>query len=157
MELHNLSYAKGAIHKSKRIGRGQGSGKGGTSTRGNNGQQARAGYQQKRAHEGGQMPLQRRVPKFGFTNIFRREYTPVNLDTIQKLADEKNINSFEIATFIENGLVSKKDLVKILGRGELKTKVNVKAHAFSASAKTSIEAKGGKAEVLIKQKSQTNI
>ena len=152
MELHNLSYAKGSIHKSKRIGRGQGSGKGGTSTRGNNGQQARAGYQQKRAHEGGQMPLQRRVPKFGFVNIFRKEYTPVNLDTIQKLAEEKNITSFDISTFVENGLVSKKDMIKILGRGELKSKVDVKAHAFSASAKTAIEAKGGKAEMIVARK-----
>lgn len=148
MELHNLKPAKGSVRKNRRVGRGQGSGKGGTSTRGNKGQQSRTGYQQKRAHEGGQMPFQRRVPKFGFHNLFRKEFSPVNLDTIQKIADEKKISSFDLSTFVENGLVSKRDLVKILGRGELKSKVEVKAHAFSASAKSAIEAQGGKVEIV---------
>ncbi|MEK6616156.1 MAG: 50S ribosomal protein L15 [Bacteroidota bacterium] len=144
MELHNLSPARGAVRgKSKRVGRGQGSGRGGTSTRGHKGQQSVSGYNQRRGHEGGQMPLQRRLPKFGFTNIFRIEYQGINIDTLQMLSEEKQIKSFNIETFISNGLISKNKLVKILGRGELKEKLDVQAHAFSASAKAAIEGKGG--------------
>lgn len=149
MELHNLKPARGAVRgKNKRIGRGQGSGRGGTSTRGHKGQQSNSGYNRRRAHEGGQMPLQRRVPKFGFTNIFRTAYHGINIDVLQRLADEKKIKSFDIETFISNGLISKNKLVKILGRGELKEKLEVKAHAFSASAKSAIESKGGKIEII---------
>lgn len=149
MELHSLKPAKGSIKsKTKRIGRGQGSGKGGTSTRGHKGQQSNSGYSRKRAHEGGQMPFQRRIPKFGFHNPFRREFYGINLDTLQRLSEEKNLKSIDIETFINNGLVSKNKLVKILGRGELKVKLEVKAHAFSATAKASIESAGGKTEVV---------
>lgn len=151
MELHSLKPAGGSVKgKNKRIGRGQGSGKGGTSTRGHKGQQSNSGYNQRRAHEGGQMPLQRRLPKFGFHNLFRREFHGINIDILQKLADEKKIKSFDIETFIANGLISKNKNVKILGRGELKTKLEVKAHAFSASAKSAIESAGGKTEVVKK-------
>lgn len=149
MELHTLKPARGAVKgKSKRIGRGQGSGRGGTSTRGHKGQQSNSGYNKRRAHEGGQMPLQRRLPKFGFHNLFRKEFHGINIDTLQRLADEKKIKSFDIATFIDNGLISKNKRVKILGKGELKIKLDVQAHAFSASAKSAIEAKGGKAEIV---------
>ncbi len=149
MELHNLKPARGSVKgKTRRLGRGQGSGKGGTSTKGHKGQQSDSGYNKRRGHEGGQMPLQRRLPKFGFHNLFRREFHGINLETLQRLADEKKISSFEIETYIKNGLVSKNKLVKILGKGELKAKVDVKAHAFSASAKSAIEGKGGKAEVV---------
>ena len=149
MELHNLKPARGSVKgKNKRVGRGQGSGKGGTSTKGHKGQQSNSGYNRRRAHEGGQMPLQRRLPKFGFHNLFRREFHGINIDTLQKLSDEKKIKSFDIETFIANGLISKNKRVKILGRGELKTKLDVKAHAFSATAKSSIEAAGGKTEIV---------
>jgi len=149
MELHNLKPARGSIKgKNKRIGRGQGSGRGGTSTRGHKGQQSNSGYNRRRAHEGGQMPLQRRLPKFGFTNIFRREYQGININRLQKIADEKKIKSFDIATFISLGLISKSERVKILGYGEIKVKLDIKAHAFSASAKSAIEAIGGKTEVV---------
>lgn len=149
MELHKLKPAKGSIKgKNKRVGRGQGSGRGGTSTHGHKGQQSDSGYNMRRGHEGGQMPLQRRLPKFGFTNLFRKEYHGINLHTLQRLVDEKKINSFDIETYIANGLVSKSQRVKILGSGELKSKVDVKAHAFSVTAKTSIEAKGGKTEIV---------
>lgn len=149
MELHNLKPAKGSIKgKNKRVGRGQGSGRGGTSTHGHKGQQSDSGYNTKRAHEGGQMPLQRRLPKFGFTNIFRRDFQGVNIETLQRLADEKKIKTFDIATFLTHGLITKSERVKILGRGELKAKLDVKAHAFSASAKTAIEATGGKTEIV---------
>lgn len=149
MELHSLKPAKGSVKgKSKRIGRGQGSGKGGTSTRGHKGQQSNSGYSRKRAHEGGQMPFQRRIPKFGFHNPFRKEYYGINLDTLQKLSEAHNLTAIDIETFINNGLVSKNKLVKILGRGELKVKLDVKAHAFSATAKASIESAGGKTEVV---------
>lgn len=149
MQLHNLKPAKGSIKgKNKRVGRGQGSGRGGTSTHGHKGQQSDSGYNMRRGHEGGQMPLQRRLPKFGFTNLFRKEFHGINLHTLQRLADEKKISSFDIETYIANGLVSKSQRVKILGSGELKSKVDVKAHAFSATAKTSIEAKGGKTEIV---------
>lgn len=149
MELHNLKPAKGSIKgKTRRVGRGQGSGRGGTSGKGHKGQQSDSGFNNRRGHEGGQMPLQRRLPKFGFHNLFRREFHGINLDTLQRLADEKKITSFELATFVANGLVSKNKLVKILGKGELTAKLDVKAHAFSASAKSAIEGKGGKAEVV---------
>jgi large subunit ribosomal protein L15 len=149
MELHNLSPVKGSVKgKRKRIGRGQGSGKGGTSTRGTKGQKSVSGYNRRPTHEGGQMPLQKRIPKFGFHNIFRKEYHGINLDTLSNLSEQKQIKTFDIQTFIDNGLISKNKLVKILGRGELKTKIDVKAHAFSASAKAAIEAKGGKAEIV---------
>lgn len=149
MELHSLKPARGAVRgKSKRVGRGQGSGRGGTSTRGNKGQQSVSGYNKKRGHEGGQMPLQRRLPKFGFHNLFRIAYHGINIDTLQMLAEEKKIKSFDIDTFISNGLISKNILVKILGRGKLKAALEVKAHAFSASAKSAIEASGGKTEIV---------
>src|SRR5262249_32128630 len=138
MELHNLKPAKGAVKKDKRIGRGAGSGHGGTSTRGHKGAQSRSGYSRKAGFEGGQMPLQRRLPKFGFKNINRVEYTGINLDKLQQLADN-HITEFNHNVFVQNGLASKKDRVKILGRGELKAKVSVTAHAFSASAKDAIE------------------
>src|SRR6185503_13352208 len=127
MELHNLKPAKGSVKgKNKRVGRGQGSGRGGTSTHGHKGQQSNSGYNRRRAHEGGQMPLQRRLPKFGFTNIFRREYQGINIDTLQKLADEKKVKSFDIATFVSLGLMRKNERVKILGNGEVKAKLDVK-------------------------------
>ena len=144
MELHNLKPAKGSIKSSKRIGRGEGSKKGGTSTRGHNGQKSRSGYSKKIGFEGGQQPLQRRVPKFGFTNPNRVEYNGVNLDTLQVLVDNKKLKS-KVAQkeLIDNGLVQKNDLVKILGRGDLKVKLDITAHAFSASAKAAIEKAGG--------------
>jgi len=145
MDLSNLKPAKGSTKTSKRIGRGQGSGKGGTSTKGNKGAQARAGYSRKPAFEGGQMPLIRRIPKFGFTNFNRVEYSGINVDTLQKLAEEKNLTAIDIKTLIDNGLASKNDRIKILGRGELKLKLDVTAHAFSATAIKIIEAQGGTA------------
>jgi large subunit ribosomal protein L15 len=146
MQLNNLKPAKGSVKTGKRIGRGEGSGKGGTSTRGHNGQQSRSGYSRKIGFEGGQMPLQRRVPKFGFTNINRKEYQGVNLDTLQQLVDDKKIkDTVSLAILMENGLVGKNDLVKILGRGELKAKLNISVHKFTASAKTAIEKAGGEA------------
>ena len=148
MSLNNLQPAKGSIKHSKRIGRGAGSGKGGTATRGNKGAKARSGYHQKVGFEGGQMPLYRRVPKFGFKNINRVEYVGINLDMLNSIAEAKNITEFTFETFRENGLVSAKDRIKILGRGELNKSITVSAHAFSASAKQAIEAKGGVATVI---------
>ena len=148
MNLHNLKPAEGSTKKRKRIGRGTGSGHGGTSTRGHKGAQSRSGYSSKKGFEGGQMPLQRRLPKFGFNNIFRVEYSGINLDTIQALADKKKLSAIDFQSMVDNGLASKNDRIKILGRGELKGKLDVKAHAFSASAKAAIEAKGGTAEVI---------
>ncbi|MDL2227988.1 50S ribosomal protein L15 [Bacteroidales bacterium OttesenSCG-928-K03] len=145
MDLSNLKPAKGSVKKSKRIGRGQGSGKGGTSTRGHKGAKSRSGYSRKVGFEGGQMPLHRRLPKFGFKNINRIEYVGINLDTIQQLVEKTNITDLDQAFFVNNGLVSKKDLIKILGRGELKTKVNIKANAFTATAQKAIESLGGEA------------
>ena len=146
MELHSLKPAKGAIKKRKRIGRGEGSKKGGTSTRGHKGAQSRSGYSRKIGFEGGQQPLQRRVPKFGFTNPNRVEYQGVNLDRLQELVDNKKIKTkVDKKTLVDNGLAKKKDLVKILGRGELKSKLDITAHAFSASAKAAIEKAGGSA------------
>jgi large subunit ribosomal protein L15 len=148
MKLHNLKPAQGATKSEKRIGRGQGSGRGGTSTRGHKGAQSRSGYSQKVGFEGGQMPLQRRVPKFGFKNINRVEYRGINLDTIQNLADSKKLTSIDVETLINNGLASKKDKIKILGRGELKSKLDLKLHAFTASATKAIEAVGGTATTI---------
>ncbi|MEX0986424.1 MAG: 50S ribosomal protein L15 [Bacteroidales bacterium] len=146
MDLSNLKPAKGSTKTRKRIGRGQGSGKGGTSTRGHKGQKSRSGYSKKIGFEGGQMPLQRRVPKFGFTNINRKEFKAINIATLQELADKKKLTEITVDTLRDAGLVQKSTLVKILGEGELKTKLNVKAHAFSKSAVTAIEAQGGTAE-----------
>jgi len=148
MSLNNLQPAKGSIKHSKRIGRGAGSGKGGTATRGNKGAKARSGYHQKVGFEGGQMPIYRRLPKFGFKNINRVEYVGINLDMLNTIAEAKNITEFTFETFRENGLVSAKDRIKILGRGELNKSLTVSAHAFSAAAKQAIEAKGGVATVI---------
>lgn len=148
MNLNNLKPAEGSVKNPKRIGRGQGSGHGGTSTRGHKGAKSRSGYKSKIGFEGGQMPLQRRLPKFGFKNINRVEYKGINLDTIQKLVDKTKLSEINIESLIENGLATKKDNVKILGRGELKAKVKVNVHAVSASAKTAIEAAGGSVELI---------
>ncbi|MBR3783012.1 MAG: 50S ribosomal protein L15 [Bacteroidales bacterium] len=148
MNLSNLKPANGSVKHSKRIGRGAGSGKGGTATRGNKGAKARSGYHQKVGFEGGQMPLYRRVPKFGFKNLNRVEYVGINIDTINSLAETKNITDFNIDVLKQNGLISGKDRIKILGRGELSKTVNVTAHAFSATAKKAIEDKGGVATVI---------
>ncbi len=148
MNLSNLKPAAGSTHHEKRIGRGQGSGHGGTSTRGHKGAQSRSGYSHKLGFEGGQMPLQRRMPKFGFNNIKRVEYKPINLDTLEQLAANKNITDINIETLIEAGFISKNNRVKILGKGELTKALNVTAHAFSQTAIAAIEAKGGKVEKL---------
>ncbi|MCA5004272.1 50S ribosomal protein L15 [Sphingobacterium bovistauri] len=143
MNLSNLKPAVGSTKSRKRIGRGQGSGRGGTSTRGHKGAGSRSGHSTKIGFEGGQMPLQRRVPKFGFKNANRVEYTGVNLDVLQALVEKHNLTVVDFDTLKAHGLASKNDLVKVLGRGELKAKVEVKAHAFSASAQKAIEAAGG--------------
>lgn len=143
MNLSNLKPAVGSTKVSKRIGRGQGSGKGGTSTKGHKGQQARTGYSKKIGFEGGQMPLYRRVPKFGFTNPFRVEYKPINLDSIQELAEKKSLTNITPEVLYENGMISKNDIIKILGRGELKSKISITAHRFSSTAAASIEKSGG--------------
>ncbi len=149
MNLSNLKPAGGSTQRhGKRKGRGEGSGKGGTSSRGHKGAQSRSGYSTKRGFEGGQMPLQRRLPKFGFTNMNRVEYKGINLDSLQSLVEKKKITAITPEVLIENGLARSKDRVKILGRGELKSKVEVKAHAFSSAAKAAIEAKGGSATTL---------
>jgi len=140
-----LRKPKGATFKKKRLGCGNASGHGGTSTKGHKGAQSRSGYKRKIGFEGGQMPLYRRVPKFGFKNINRKEYHGINIQVLQKLADEKSITTFDQQVFIENGLASKRDLIKILGMGELTSKVEVSAHAFSKSATEAIESKGGTA------------
>ena len=150
MNLSNLQPASGSVHnQNKRVGRGEGSGKGGTSTRGHKGAKSRSGYSKKIGFEGGQMPLQRRVPKFGFKNINRVEYVGINLDTLQSLVDNGIItDTVDFNLLVEYGLTSKKSLVKILGRGELKSKLKVTAHKFTASAKAAIEAAGGEAVTL---------
>lgn len=150
MSLHNLQPAEGSVKKGKRIARGEGSGKGGTATRGHNGQKSRSGYSKKIGFEGGQMPLQRRVPKFGFTNINRKEYLGINLDKLQEFVDAGKIkgDTVDMTVLIEARLARKNDLVKILGRGELKSKLNITAHKFTATAKAAIEAAGGKAVTL---------
>lgn len=145
MDLSNLQPAPGSTHSEVRKGRGQGSGKGGTSTRGHKGAKSRSGYSSRRGFEGGQMPLHRRLPKFGFTNISRKEYKAINLDVIQALADKKGITSIDENILFEAGLTSKNDMVKILGNGKLTSKLDVKAHAFSKSAKQAIEALQGTA------------
>ena len=149
MKLHTLKPAEGSIKARKRVGRGQGSGHGGTSTRGHKGAKSRSGYSRKIGFEGGQMPLQRRVPKFGFTNPNRKEFRGINLNTLQNLVDNKKVkDSIDLEVLIINGLAHKNDLVKILGRGELKAKLNVIAHGFSASAKSAIESAGGTATTM---------
>lgn len=148
MQLNSLTPAKGSVKTNYRRGRGQGSGGGGTATRGHKGAQSRSGHSKKRGFEGGQMPLQRRVPKFGFKNINRIEHTGVNLDAIQRIVEAQNLTEITVDTLIKNGLASKNDLVKILGRGELKSKVNINVHAFTATAKAAIEAKGGVATAI---------
>ena len=148
MELHNLKPAEGSTKNRKRVGRGEGSKRGGTSTRGHKGAKSRSGYSRKVGFEGGQQPLQRRVPKFGFTNPNRVEYNGVNIDTLQQLFESKKIKSkVDKQILIDNGLVQKNDLVKILGRGELKSKLSVTADAFSSSAKAAIEKAGGSANI----------
>ena len=149
MSLHNLKPAEGSVKRSKRIARGEGSGKGGTSTRGHKGAKSRSGYSRKIGFEGGQMPLQRRVPKFGFKNINRKEYAGVNLDKLQELVDSKKIkDTVTTEILVENVVVGKNDLVKILGRGELKASLKVTVHKFTATAKAAIEAAGGEANAL---------
>lgn len=143
MDLSNLKPAKGSVKKNKRLGRGQGSGKGGTSTRGHKGAKSRSGYSKKVGFEGGQMPLQRRVPKFGFKNINRREYKGINISTLQSLAEKNNIEKIDFEVLRGAGLVSKNALVKILGKGTLERKLEVHAHAFSKSAEEAIQAKEG--------------
>ena len=146
MDLSNLKPAKGSTKNKKRIGRGQGSGTGGTATRGHKGQKSRSGYSRKTGFEGGQMPLQRRVPKFGFKNINRKEYKGINISTLQELADERKVTDIDVDLLVEAGLARKNSLVKILGNGELKAKLNVKAHAFSKTAVVAIEAAKGTVE-----------
>jgi large subunit ribosomal protein L15 len=148
MDLSNLTPAEGSIRKRKRIGRGQGSGHGGTSTRGHKGAKSRSGYKSKIGFEGGQMPLQRRVPKFGFKNINRVEYTPVNLKSLQELADKLKVEVITTEDLVANGLASKNNRIKVLGNGEIKAKLEVTAHAFSGSAVEAIEKLGGKAIIL---------
>ena len=150
MDLSNLKPAEGSVkNQGKRIGRGQGSGKGGTATRGHKGAKSRSGYSRKIGFEGGQMPLQRRVPKFGFTNINRVEYQGINLDTLQQLVDDKKIkDTVDFDILFTNRLAGKNDLVKIMGRGELTAKLKVTAHKCTASAKTAIEAAGGETVTL---------
>ena len=149
MQLNNLRPAKGAVKTSKRIGRGQGSGKGGTATRGHKGQKSRSGYSRKIGFEGGQMPLQRRVPKFGFTNINRKDYNGINLDKLQEFVDSGKIkDTVDMQVLVATKLARKNDLVKILGRGELKAKLNITVHKFTATAKEAIEKVGGQAVTL---------
>ncbi len=148
MQLNNLKPAKGATHSEKRIGRGQGSGHGGTSTRGMNGAQSRSGYSRKLGFEGGQMPLQRRLPKFGFTNIKRVENKPINLETLEALAAKRGITDITVDVLVTAGFVAKNDRVKILGNGKLTKALNVTANAFSKSAVAAIEAAGGKVNTI---------
>ncbi len=148
MDLSNLKPAKGSIKKNTRLGRGQGSARGGTSGRGHKGQQSRSGYSKKIGFEGGQQPIQRRLPKFGFTNINRVEFKGINLDTLQLLAETKKLKRIGKEDLVNNGLASKRDLIKILGRGELTTKIDVSADAFSKSALAVLEKLGGKIEIL---------
>ena len=148
MKLNNLRPAAGSTHSRRRIGRGPGSGLGGTSTRGHKGAKARSGYKKKIGFEGGQMPLQRRVPKFGFKNINHKEYLAVNLSTLQKLADKKGWAEIGIAQLVEAGLTNGNEKVKILANGELKSKITVKANAFSKTAEEAIKAAGGEAVVI---------
>jgi len=150
MDLSNLQPAEGSTHnQNKRLGRGEGSGKGGTAARGHKGAKSRSGYSKKIGFEGGQMPLQRRVPKFGFTNINRKEYEGVNLDTLQLLVDNGIVkDAVDMTVYVANRLATKNEIVKILGRGELKAKLTVTAHKFTATAKAAIEAAGGEVVIL---------
>src|SRR6266481_2309182 len=148
MKLHELRPAKGATKKDKRIGRGDGSGHGGTATKGTKGGQSRAGYKRKMAHEGGQMPIQRRIPKRGFNNIHRVEYKVFNLGQIEQLVEKYGITEFTPENLYINGLISQTDRVKILGNGEMKTKLTFKVNAVSEKAKTAIEGAGGTVEIL---------
>lgn len=148
MNLHNLRPAKGAVHKEKRLGRGEGSGHGGTSTKGNKGGQSRAGYKRKRAHEGGQMPIQRRTPKRGFKNPDRIEYKVFNLGQIDQLIEKYGITDFTLENLYTNGLINQTDRVKVLGNGELKSKVSFKVNAISGKAKQAIESAGGSVEIV---------
>jgi large subunit ribosomal protein L15 len=151
MNLNNIRPAKGATHKPKsRLGRGEASGKGGTSTKGNKGGQSRAGYQRKNAHEGGQMPIQRRLPKRGFNNISRIEYKVFNLGQVEAIKEKYNIEDFSLETLYANGLIARTDKVKILGNGELKSKIAFKVNAISEKAKSAIESAGGSVELLVK-------
>ena len=148
MNLHNLRPAKGAVHKEKRLGRGEASGHGGTSTKGNKGGQSRAGYKRKRAHEGGQMPIQRRIPKRGFKNPHRIEYKVFNLGQVGQLIEKYGITEFTLENLYSNGLINQTDRVKILGNGELKTKLGFKVNAISEKAKQAIETAGGSVEIV---------
>ena len=148
MDLSNLKPAEGSIKNRKRVGRGQGSGRGGTSTRGHKGAKSRSGYKSKPGFEGGQMPIYRRVPKFGFKNPNRIEYRGINLDSLQSLVDSKKIEAITPEVLIENGLARKNDLIKIMGRGELKSKLEINAHAFTKTAQNAIEAAGGVANII---------
>ena len=148
MKLHNLKPAEGSVHSRRRIGRGPGSGLGGTSTRGTKGAKARSGYKKKIGFEGGQMPLQRRVPKFGFKNINHVEYKAINLDVLQNLATAQNLAKITVADLVNAGFVSKKQLVKVLAEGTLTSKVDVEAHAFSKTAEEAITSLGGTATKL---------
>lgn len=148
MELHNLTPAEGSTHSRRRIGRGTGSGLGGTSTRGHKGAKARSGYKRKIGFEGGQMPLQRRLPKFGFKNINHKEYLAINLSTLQKIAEKQNVTKIGINEFVTAGLTNGNELVKILGNGQLAAKLEVEANAFSKTAKEAIEAVGGNTTIV---------
>jgi large subunit ribosomal protein L15 len=148
MKLHNLQPAAGSVHKEKRLGRGEASGKGGTSTKGNKGGQSRAGYKSKMAHEGGQMPIQRRLPKRGFKNNNRIEYKVFNLGQVDELSDKYELTEFSVENLYSTGIIGKTDKVKILGNGEIKTKLNFKVNAASGKAKSAIEAAGGSIEIL---------
>lgn len=150
MNLSNLKPAEGSTFTKQRQGRGQGSGGGGTARRGHKGAKSRSGYSAKVGFEGGQMPLQRRVPKFGFKNINRVEYRGINLDVLQRLADTKGLTAIDNAALVANGLASKNDLIKIMGRGELSAKLEVTANGFTKTAKAAIEAKGGNATIVKK-------
>jgi len=148
MDLSNLKPAKGSVKKNNRLGRGEGSGSGGTASRGHKGAKSRSGYSKKVGFEGGQMPLQRRVPKFGFKNPNRKEFHGINLDTLQALADQHKTNEINTEFLVGKSIVGKNDLIKILGRGELNAKLSVEAHAFSKTAKEAIETKGGSAKII---------
>jgi large subunit ribosomal protein L15 len=151
MSINNIRPAKGATHKPKsRLGRGEASGKGGTSTKGNKGGQSRAGYQRKNAHEGGQMPIQRRLPKRGFNNINRIEYKVFNLGQVESIKEKYNIEDFSLETLYANGLIGRTDKVKILGNGELKSKIAFKVNAISEKAKSAIESAGGSVDLIVK-------
>ena len=148
MKLHSLKPAKGATHKEKRLGRGEASGKGGTSTKGNKGGQSRAGYKSKKAHEGGQMPIQRRIPKRGFTNINRVDYKVINVGQVDHYAEKYGITEFNLQNLYINGLIGQNDAIKVLGNGEIKGKFTFKVNAVSEKAKAAIEAAGGTVEIV---------